>query len=397
MAGTTLDRLGFLLEDADVATLNKVAAGTYATTILPRQRKAWAEVAAVAKVAPLSDVASAVASLRKSGKLKNMVRGGIPPELRAKVWPLLCGAEQKRMALNEHDYYARLLRTVEATEAADTAARAAAEGMRVAGDPPRASWETLDTLEQIDKDLKRTFPKHRLIGTAEGQASMRRVLRAYCAGRNPRTGYCQGMNFLAGMLLCAMSDDGAGGVGAGSAATNQFTKPSSQEGLFVASILTPAVEENAFWMMVVLIERLLPSDYYTDGLTGVRVDSQILLDLVTARLPSLAAHLEATQVDVMLPMVTTQVRDLARISALRDLPSPRSIHTSRCCWCGVNVNVVSTQWFIALFVLWLPTETLLRLWDCFLADSLKSKHTSPSRTIGATWPHPPPTVPCYPR
>ena len=36
--------------------------------------------------------------------------------------------------------------------------------------------------------------------------------------------------------------------------------------------------------------------------------------------------------------------------------------------------MVTTQWFIALFVLWLPTECLLRLWDCFLVDGLKSKN-----------------------
>ena len=41
--------------------------------------------------------------------------------------------------------------------------------------------------------------------------------------------------------------------------------------------------------------------------------------------------------------------------------------------------MVTTQWFIALFVLWLPTEALLRLWDCFLADGLKSKKCARAR------------------
>ena len=38
---------------------------------------------------------------------------------------------------------------------------------------------------------------------------------------------------------------------------------------------------------VLTIERLLPADYYTDGLVGVRVDSSVLVDLMQQRLPSL--------------------------------------------------------------------------------------------------------------
>ena len=70
---------------------------------------------------------------------------------------------------------------------------------------------------------------------------------------------------------------------------------------------------------------------------GVRVDSEILLDLLRERLPSLHTHLERSQVLPMLPVATT-------------------------------------QWLISLFVLHLPTETLLRLWDCFFFDGLKSKN-----------------------
>jgi hypothetical protein len=38
------------------------------------------------------------------------------------------------------------------------------------------------------------------------------------------------------------------------------------------------------------------------------------------------------------------------------------------------LTIVTNQWFISLFVFWLPTETLLRLWDCFFFDGLKSKN-----------------------
>jgi hypothetical protein len=112
----------------------------------------------------------------------------------------------------------------------------------------------------------------------------------------------QGMNFLSAMLLVVM--------------------PS---------------ELDAFWMFVVMVERLLPADYFTDGLTGVRVDSNILVDLMGQRLPTLHAHFDAIDV---LPMLT----------------------------------LVTNQWFISLFVFWLPTEALLRVWDCFFFDGLKSKN-----------------------
>jgi hypothetical protein len=391
------DRLGFYLEQDEVA-LDRAAAASYATVVLPRQREAWGAVAAVATVGRARDVHAALQSMRRAGRLKSMVRGGIPPELRPIVWPLLCGAEAKRAALNEEDYYARLLRTVEAREEAELAAREAAEGVRKPGDPPRQAWETLDCVEQIDKDLGRTFPQHKLIGTAEGQASLRRLLRAYCAGRNPRTGCtspraksrsrpprrrrrslrsrrrryacrsdahskfaharsrcpartadCQGMNFLAGMLLCAMADTGSVG-GAADGAAGGGAGGSSAGGLSMR------VEENAFWMLVVLTERLLPADYYTDGLTGVRVDAEILLDLLRERVPALHAHLEKAQVLPMLPMVVT-------------------------------------QWLIALFVLWLPTDSLLRLWDCFLADALKSKNKTYTAAPRARQPHLPPPPP----
>jgi Rab-GTPase-TBC domain len=43
-----------------------------------------------------------------------------------------------------------------------------------------------------------------LINQKEGKSALRRVLRAY-AMRNPEVGYCQGLNFIAGLLLQARS------------------------------------------------------------------------------------------------------------------------------------------------------------------------------------------------
>jgi hypothetical protein len=44
--------------------------------------------------------------------------------------------------------------------------------------------------------------------TPGGQAALRRVLRAY-SYYDPEVGYCQGMNFIAGMFLTVMSEEDA--------------------------------------------------------------------------------------------------------------------------------------------------------------------------------------------
>ena len=76
----------------------------------------------------------------------------------------------------------------------ETAATAAAAASEPSWSSSGRTW-----LQQIEKDLPRTFPK----GTKEGaarKASLRRILAAY-ALRNPSVGYCQGLNFVAGLLL----------------------------------------------------------------------------------------------------------------------------------------------------------------------------------------------------
>ena len=254
--------------------------------VLPRQRKAWAELTRA------EDFDACLQQMARTAKgkeqLKKMVREGVPAELRPQVWHCLAGASAKRSGQVDDGYYARLLESVDQQERRERELLAMRRSTAAAGAEIRS--ELISTLEQIEKDVGRTFPGHRTFThSADGQAQLRRVLRAYCAGRNLHTGYCQGMNFVAATLLLVMS-----------------------------------TEEDAFWMFLLTMERLLPADYYTDGLTGVRIDSQVLITLMKERLPSLHAHFEASGVLPLLPIVTT-------------------------------------QWFIALFVFWLPTESLMRL------------------------------------
>lgn len=81
----------------------------------------------------------------------------------------------------------------------------------------------------IERDLKRTFPKHSLFFESQnddanhdgddrsddlsqmeeevyGKQALRRILRAYCV-YDRDIGYCQGMNFIAGMLLMFLTEE----------------------------------------------------------------------------------------------------------------------------------------------------------------------------------------------
>ncbi len=58
----------------------------------------------------------------------------------------------------------------------------------------------------IDKDVQRTFPSTRRFHSEEGQTQLRNVLRAYAA-YDPEVAYCQGMNFIAGLLLLYMPSE----------------------------------------------------------------------------------------------------------------------------------------------------------------------------------------------
>ncbi|KAK9839167.1 hypothetical protein WJX74_010845 [Apatococcus lobatus] len=60
---------------------------------------------------------------------------------------------------------------------------------------------TQEVAADIGKDVDRTFPNIARFCTDAGKYALECVLRAYAA-LDPEVGYCQGMNFLAGLLLC---------------------------------------------------------------------------------------------------------------------------------------------------------------------------------------------------
>ncbi|BGO89926.1 hypothetical protein NBRC10512_006451 [Rhodotorula toruloides] len=193
---------------------------------------------------------------------KQLVRKGIPIVYRPKIWGECSSANEAR----EPGVYQELL----AQPTTDAEAQC---------------------LKQIDMDCHRTFPTCVFFaGNGPGVDKLRNVLVAY-SRRNPKIGYCQGMNNLAATLL-----------------------------------LTHPTEEDAFWVLVCIIENILPSDYYTSHLLVSRADQQVLRDLVERILPKFAAHLDEH---------------------------------------GVELSAITFGWFLSLFTDCLPIQTLLRVWDLF--------------------------------
>lgn len=149
-----------------------------------------------------------------------------------------------------------------------------------------------DAILQIDLDLYRTMPYNVFFGNSgPGVHKLRRVLVAF-SRRNPEVGYCQGMNLIAAMLL-----------------------------------LVFATEEDAFWLLVSLVENILPAGYFSPPLLTSRADQRVFNQLFGAILPALSSHLSSI---------------------------------------NVEVEAITFDWFLSCFTNTLPPDVLFRVWDAFL-------------------------------
>lgn len=64
----------------------------------------------------------------------------------------------------------------------------------------------------------------------------------------------------------------------------------------VGRLLKYMNEEEAFWVLCMLIESILPIDYYSN-MVGVLIDQSIFYDLFKERLPKLSEHMKMANFD----------------------------------------------------------------------------------------------------
>ncbi|XP_062210838.1 uncharacterized protein LOC133912225 isoform X3 [Phragmites australis] len=185
-------------------------------------------------------------------ELESLVRGGVPMALRGEIWQAFVGVGTRKIT----GYYNKLLDEGTAksdeNDLEDPELNERASAPRKL--PQREKWKG-----QIEKDLPRTFPGHPALDE-DGRNALRRLLTAY-ARHNPSVGYCQAMNFFAGLFLLFMP------------------------------------EENAFWALVGVIDDYFDG-YYTEEMIESQVDQLVLEEVVRERFPKLAKHMDFLGVQV---------------------------------------------------------------------------------------------------
>lgn len=227
----------------------------------------------------------------RSAKTERYIRKGIPPAWRGPAWFFYAGGDAY---LEKHaGLYTSLL--------------------------SRSEGELSGTdKESIERDLHRTFPDNihfksdiRSSGSSAAElpllSSLRHVLRAY-ALHNPRIGYCQSLNFLAGLLL-----------------------------LFLP-------EEKAFWMLHIITTVYLPGTHEL-SLEGTNVDLWILMVALKSTLPHTWTKVGSAGGS------GDDVNGSARLPP---------------------ISLCTTSWFMSLFIGTLPIESVLRVWDVLFYEGSRT-------------------------
>jgi hypothetical protein len=291
----TRDRYGFRKKTQYISLAQYQAWDGPYTEYLARRRKKW--VAMMKDNGLMTDKPERFPP--RSAKAKHFVRKGLPPDWRGAAWFYYAGGPE--MIAKHPGVYEDLIR------------KAAAGGVS----------ETDD--EIIERDLNRTFPDNvrfkpdpppgdarnsqRTIIEPETPIlqSLRRVLQAFSI-YNPQIGYCQSLNFLAGLLLLFMD------------------------------------EEKAFWMLNIITRVYLPGTHELN-LEGANVDLGVLMNSIKERMPSIWAKIGG------------ELDGSAFTSQSMRLPP---------------ITLCTTAWFMSCFIGTLPIETTLRVWDCFFYEGSKT-------------------------
>ncbi|KAE8442245.1 hypothetical protein EG329_003716 [Mollisiaceae sp. DMI_Dod_QoI] len=291
----TRDRYGFKKKSQHISLEQYEAWNGPYKEHLARRRKKW--IALMKDAGLPSDRPERFPA--QSTRVKRFIRKGIPPDWRGAAWWYYAGGP-KMLALHPGEY--------------DILVQKAETG---------SVSETDD--EIIERDLNRTFPDNIKFkpDPAPGEArdsvrsvkepetpivqSLRRVLQAFSI-QNPKIGYCQSLNFLAGLLLLFMD------------------------------------EEKSFWMLNIITRVYLPGTHELN-LEGANVDLGVLMSSIKDNMPAIWAKIGGELDGSSVPH-----------SHLRLPP----------------ITLCTTAWFMSCFIGTLPIESTLRVWDCFFYEGSKT-------------------------
>ncbi|XP_071708062.1 uncharacterized protein [Rutidosis leptorrhynchoides] len=199
---------------------------------------------------PIPGVTSSESSIHWKEELEFLVQGGVPMALRGELWQAFVGVKGRHVK----NYYQNLLYPDNKNDNSSDQVDEASEKLQTELVDVPEKWKG-----QIEKDLPRTFPGHPALDEG-GRNALRRLLTAY-ARHNPSVGYCQAMNFFAGLLLLLMP------------------------------------EENAFWALLGILDDYFEG-YYSEEMIESQVDQLVFEELVRERFPKLVNHLDYLGVQI---------------------------------------------------------------------------------------------------
>uniref|UniRef100_T2MBZ9 Growth hormone-regulated TBC protein 1 n=1 Tax=Hydra vulgaris TaxID=6087 RepID=T2MBZ9_HYDVU len=175
-------------------------------------------------------------SVKRTRKVKRYIRKGIPSNFRTEVWMYASFAQFNKEKFPNK--YSEIL-----------------------------AHPNLDkvVIDSIELDIKRTYPDNIYFKELDDSLlkPLSNVLTAY-ASYNRNVGYCQGLNYIAGMLLLVTKD-----------------------------------ESNTFWLLVQLLDKFVP-DFYTSRMLGLRVECQVLDLLIKSSHPDLHEHFKIHNITIEL-------------------------------------------------------------------------------------------------
>lgn len=295
--GESRDRYGFWKKTQHVSLEQYEAWNGPYTEYLARRRKKW--VALLKDNSLVTD--RPIRFPPKSAKVKRFIRKGIPPDWRGDAWFWYAGGPA--MVAKNYGVYKNLVQQAAAGGVSETDAeiierdlnRTFPDNIRFKPDPPSSSPDGGCNSQQ------HTEPETSIL------QALRRVLRAFSI-HNPRIGYCQSLNFLAGLLLLFME------------------------------------EEKAFWMLNIITGIYLPGTHELN-LEGANVDLGVLMASIKDMMPQIWAKIGGELDGSSLPHSTLR------------LPP---------------ITLCTTAWFMSCFIGTLPVESTLRVWDSFFCEGSKT-------------------------